>query len=87
MKLHHSAAIAALLFGTSQVCLAEVSNLTNSSTGASKADAEAKVKKVLEEACQSRSGKVVEGSFKVTFEKPLPTGQHYMDATLQCDLP
>ena len=86
MKLHHWA-FALVLAAASPAAFAEVGNLTNTGEGATKADAEAQAKKNLEEACTSRSGKVVEGSFKVTFDKPLSNGKHYVDATMQCDIP
>lgn len=87
MNKLHCLALAAVLIGASQPALAEVGNLNNTGYGPTKADAEAKAKKNLEEACHSRNGKVVEGTFKVTFDKPLTNGQHYVDATLQCDIP
>lgn len=79
--------LAFALMAASQGATAEVGNLTNTGEGATKADAEAVAKSNLEEACTSRSGKVVEGSFKVTFDKPLSNGKHYVDATMQCDIP
>lgn len=87
MKQFPCLAFAAFLALASAPALAEVGNLTNTGSGPTKADAEAKAKKNLEEACRSRNGKIVEGSFKVTFGKPLSNGQHYVDATMQCDIP
>ncbi|MET4727805.1 hypothetical protein ABIE09_001609 [Lysobacter enzymogenes] len=87
MKKFPCLALAAFILVASAPALAEVGNLSNTGYGATKADAEAKAKKNLEEACHSRNGKVVEGSFKVTFDKPLTNGQHYVDATMQCDIP
>ena len=84
MKTFPCLALAALILVASAPALAEVGNLSNTGYGATK---EAKAKKNLEEACHSRNGKVVEGSFKVTFDKPLTNGQHYVDATMQCDIP
>lgn len=87
MKKIHCLAFAVLALAASPAAFAEIGNLTNTGQGATQADAEAKAKKNLQEACSSRGGKSVEGSFKVTFEKPLSNGQHYVDATMQCDLP
>ncbi|MEI2429571.1 hypothetical protein RDV84_21195 [Lysobacter yananisis] len=87
MKTFPCLALAAALVLASAPALAEVGNLTNTGYGPTKADAEAKAKKNLEEACTSRNGKIVQGSFKVTFDKPLSNGQHYVDATMQCDIP
>ncbi|QWP75598.1 hypothetical protein J5226_18565 [Lysobacter sp. K5869] len=80
-------ALAAFLAIASAPALAEVGTLSNNGTGATKAAAEAKAKKNLEDACQSHKGQVVEGSFKVTFDKQMSNGQFYVDATMQCDIP
>lgn len=87
MKKPHCLALAFVLALASPAAFAEIGNLNNVGYGPTKADAEAKAKKNLEEACTSRNGKIVEGSFKVTFDKPLTNGQHYVDATMQCDIP
>lgn len=87
MKQLHRVAIAVLLLGTSSIALAEIGNLNNTGYGATREEAEAKAKKNIEEACTSRNGKIVEGTFKVAFHKPLPTGQHYVDVNMQCDIP
>lgn len=80
-------AIATLLLGASSVALAEVGNFNNIGYGATRKQPEAKAKKYIEEACTSRNGKIVEGTFKVAFHKPLPTGQHSVDVNMRCDIP
>lgn len=87
MKKVHAVALAIFAFGACQGALAAVSNVTGNGEGASSEAAAAKAKENLDASCKSFGGKPVSGSFKVTFEKPLSNGKHYVDATMQCDIP
>lgn len=86
MRKIRSIALLVLALGAGQVALAEIVNVTNRGEGANRDAAVAKAKKNLEEACTSRAGKPVAGSMKVTFEKPLSNGTHYVDAIMSCDM-
>lgn len=71
----------------SPLAMAAVSNVTGKGEGATREAAVAKAKDNLNQSCKSFGGKALPDSFKVTFEKPLSNGQHYVDATMQCDIP
>ncbi|WP_434989722.1 hypothetical protein [Xanthomonas melonis] len=91
MKKLHSAVLVGCLLGLSPSAFAEVANLTNSADGADRDAGIAAVKKKLQEACQSRQGKVDMASFEVVFEKtstnPDVPKPYYVDAKIKCDLP
>ncbi|PAU51960.1 hypothetical protein BZL41_26375 [Pseudomonas sp. PIC25] len=87
MKKIHALALSMFALGTCELALAAVSNLTGNGEGATLEAATAKAKENLEESCKSFKGSPVADSFKVTFDKPLSNGKHYVDATLQCDIP
>ena len=87
MKKMHIIALALLAFGTCQTALAAVSNVTGNGEGASPEAAAAKAKENLEANCKSFGGTAVSDSFKVTFEKALSNGKHYVDATMEFDIP
>lgn len=91
MKTLHKAILAGGLLGLSPVAFAEVANLTNSADGANRDAGIAAVKKKLQDACQSRQGKVDMASFEVVFEKtsanPEVPKPYYVDAKIKCDLP
>ncbi len=76
-----------LVLAASQAASAAVSNVTGNGEGDTKEAAIAKAQQNLEASCTSFRGTAVEGSLKVTFEKPLSNGKVYVDATMQCEIP
>lgn len=87
MKLHFIA-VALIAFAASQAALAETVVVSGTAEGASRNDAVTKAQATLESNCSKNyKGQPVAGSFKVTFEKPLSNGKHYVDATMSCNTP
>lgn len=87
MKMH-SAIVALAVFAASQAALAETVVVSGTAEGASRNDAVAKAQATLESNCsKTYKGTPVTGSFKVTFDKPLSNGKHYVDATMSCSTP
>ncbi|KAB7771795.1 hypothetical protein [Xanthomonas maliensis] len=91
MKTVYRTLLAGCLLGLSPLAMAEVANLTNSAEGANREAGITAVKKKLQEACESRKGKVNMDSFEVVFEKTNPNPDvpkpYYVDAKIKCDLP
>ncbi|MCC4621873.1 hypothetical protein LL965_18015 [Xanthomonas cassavae CFBP 4642] len=91
MKTLHSMLLAGCLLGLSPLASAEVANLTNSADGANREAGITSVKKKLQDACESRKGKVDMASFEVVFEKtstnPDVPNPYYVDGKIKCDLP
>lgn len=88
MKKVHSIVLAVAALAAAPAALAETVVVTGTGEGASLSAASAKAQATLESNCsKAHKGTPVAGSFKVTFEKPLSNGKHYVDATMACDRP
>ena len=91
MKKWHVIALMGFAFGMSQNAFAEVVNLTNSASGATRDAAIASVKEKLTAACTERSGKPDAESFKIDGEQkssnPEVPKPFHIDARMKCDLP
>ncbi len=91
MKKWYVIALMGVAFGMSHNAFAEVVNLTNSASGATRDSAIASVKEKLTAACTERGGKPDPDSFKLDGEQKSPNPDvpkpFHIDARIKCDLP
>lgn len=87
MKKFHALALFAITLVASQAAMAEINNVTASADAANREAALKKLQETLDGNCKGYGGTPVQGSLKIVFEKPLPTGKYFIDGTMQCDIP